>query len=145
MRADQLRDTRDVSERPPAGIGPRSGEFSIGDTFAGMGLMDSVDVDYRSRPRQFSRADDMRHGIRTPPNPFPNPLHGPGKYSQLGLTDEEFMKLRDRRHVVPVMVTALALGEAEAGEIFDTVARREGRPVISVAEFHEEFKRMTYH
>jgi hypothetical protein len=144
MRADQLRDTRDVSERAPAGFVPRSGEFNIGDTFGGMGLMDSLDADFRPRPRQFNRCDDIRHGVPTPPNPFPNPLYGPGKYAQLGLTNEEFAKLRDRATVVPVMVTALALGEEEAGRIFDVVAAREGRQLISVAEFHDEFKRMAY-
>jgi hypothetical protein len=144
MRADQLRDTRDVAERAPAGAAPRGGEFGVGDTFAGMGLMDALDADFRQRPRQFSRADDARHGVPTPPNPFPNPLYGPGRYSQLGLTDEEFARLRDRAHVVPVMVTALALSEADAGAIFDAVAAREGRQLISVAEFHEQFKRVAY-
>jgi hypothetical protein len=144
MRADQLRDTRDVSERGPAGLAPRSGEFNVGDTFATMGLMDSIDADYRGKPKQYNRWDDMRHGIPTPPNPFPNPLYGPGKYAQLGLTNEEFIKVRDKDHIVPVMMTALALGEKEAAQIFEVVAQREGRDLISVAEFHDEFKRMTY-
>jgi hypothetical protein len=69
---------------------------------------------------------------------------GPGKYSSLGLTDEDFLKLRPRAQVIPVMVTALALPEQEAGKIFDAVARNEGRNEISVAEFHNEFKRISY-
>jgi hypothetical protein len=144
MRADQLRDTRDPSERAPAGFVPRAADFNIGDTFAGIGLMDSKDADFTARPRQFNQADDIRHGIPTPPNPFPNPLYGPGRYIHLGLTDEEFMKLRDKAHIVPVMVTALAITENEAYAIFDAVAHREGRDLVSVAEFHEEFKRITY-
>jgi hypothetical protein len=109
-----------------------------------MGLMDSRDADFQTKPRQFNRADDIRHGIPTPPNPFPNPLYGPGRYVHLGLTDEEFMKLRDKAHIIPVMTTALALTEPQAVEIFDTVARRHGRDLVSVSEFHEEFKRISY-
>jgi hypothetical protein len=144
MRGDQLRDVRDPSERAPAGFVPGGGEFHIGDTFLGIGLMDSLDADYRARPRQFNQADEIAHGIPTPPNPFPNPLYGPGKYSHLGLNDEEFIKLRDRAHIIPVMATALALGQKEAEEIYERVAGREGRNLISVAEFHDEFKRMSY-
>jgi hypothetical protein len=144
MRADQLRDMRDPSQRPPAGSVPRACEFHIGDTMMGMGLMDSAGVDYRAKPREYNRADDIVHGIRTAPNPFPNPLKGPGRYANLGLTDEEFIKIRDKAHVVPIMVTALALSEEEAGNIFDAVATRERRSLISVAEFHDEFKRITY-
>jgi hypothetical protein len=144
MRADQLRDRRDPVDRPPAGIGTRANEFTIGDTFAGEGLCDSRDADYRGSPRSYNRADDVRHGVRTPPNPFPNPLRGPGKYSRLGLSDEDFMKLRDRAHLVPIMVVALALTEDEAGEIFDHLAARYRRNVVSVSEFHEEFKALAY-
>jgi hypothetical protein len=144
MRADQLRDTRDPSERPPAGAVPRSGEFHIGDALTGMGLMTSVDTDYQAKPREYSAADDIAHGIRTAPNPFPNPVRGPGRYANLGLTDEEFLKLRDKAHIVPVMVTALALDPEEAGRIFDAVAEQQGRKLISVAEFHEEFKHISY-
>jgi hypothetical protein len=144
MRADQLRDVRDPSERPPAGLVPRAGEFHIGDTFMGIGLMDAADVDYTTKPREYNQADEITHGIRTTPNPFPNPLRGPGRYANLGLTDEEFIRLRDKLHIIPVMVTALALSEEEAGDIFDAVASRERRTLISVAEFHDEFKRRTY-
>jgi hypothetical protein len=143
MHSDQLRNVRDPSERAPAGFVPGGGEFHIGDTFAGIGLMDSHDADYRARPRQFSRADEIAHGIPTPPNPFPNPLYGPGKHSHLGLNDEEFIKIRDRAHIVPVMTTALALIQQEVEGIYERVAGREGRDLISVAEFHDEFKRMT--
>jgi hypothetical protein len=145
MRHDQLRDVRDPSERAPAGMVTRASEFTIGDTFAGEGLIDTRDPDYRPTPRNYNRADDIRHGIRTTPNPFPNPLCGPGKYSKLGLSDEDFMKLRDKAHIVPIMVIALALTEEEAGEIFDTLAARFNRSVISVSEFHEEFKDLAYH
>jgi hypothetical protein len=144
MRADQLRDTRDPSERPPAGAVPRSGEFHIGDTFTGMGLVTTIDSDYQAKPREYTAADEIAHGIRTPPNPFPNPLRGPGRYANLGLTDEEFMKLRDKAHIVPVVVTALALEQEEAEKIFDVVAKEQRRSLISVAEFHEEFKRISY-
>jgi hypothetical protein len=144
MRHDRLRDIRDPSERPPAGIATLAREFTIGDTFAGEGLITSKDADYQPTPRNYNPADEIRHGIRTTPNPFPNPLCGPGKYSKLGLSDEDFMKLRDKAHIVPIMVIALALSKEEAGEIFDTLAARYNRNVISVSEFHEEFKRLSY-
>jgi hypothetical protein len=143
-RADQLTITRDPSELPPAGLATRSDDFTIGDTFGTMGLMTSVDADYDPRPKTFNIADHITHGIKTPPNPFPNPLFGPGRYAQLGLTDEDFLKLRDRQHVIPIMVLALALSETEARDIFDAVAGRLGRDLISVAEFHDEFKRLTF-
>jgi hypothetical protein len=141
MRADQLRDLAEPSSRAPAGVVTRTSEFTIGDTFAGMGLMTSVDVEHTTKPRGISAADDIVHGIRTMPNPFPNPLRGPGKYVNLGLSDEDFMKLRDRFHILPVMVEALGLSEEEATEIYDQVARDQGRDLISVLEFHEEFKK----
>ena len=143
MRADQLKDTRDPSERPPAGVSTRPGQFTIGDTFAGMGIMDSFDNDWQSKPRDYNPELDVVHGIPTRPNPFPNPLRGPGKYINLGLSDEDFLKLRDKQHIVPVMVTALALSEQEASDIFDAVARREHRNLISVSEFHQEFKKLS--
>jgi hypothetical protein len=48
MRADQLKDIRDPSERR------RSGEFHIGDAFTEMGLMTAVDTDYQTQSRQYS-------------------------------------------------------------------------------------------
>jgi hypothetical protein len=144
MRTDQLRDARDPAERPPAGSVPRAGEFHIGDTFAGVGLMRALDSEYRAAPKEYSSADNIVHGVPTKPNPFPNPLRGPGRYANLGLTDEEFMRLRDREHIIPIMVTALALSEEEAAAIFDEVAKRERRQLISVSEFHDEYKKMSY-
>jgi hypothetical protein len=143
MISTQLRPKFDPSQLPPAGVGSKPGEFTIGDTFAGMGLMTSFDSDYEPVPRQYHREDTLSHGIPTKPNPFPNPLSGPGKYSALGLTDEDFLVLRDRAHVIPVMVKALALSEDEAAAIFDDCARNLGRETISIAEFHAEFKQLT--
>jgi hypothetical protein len=42
------------------------------------------------------------------------------------------------------MVTTLALDQEEAKSIFDAVAKQEGHNLISVTEFHEEFKRISY-
>ena len=144
MTANQINDTRDPSERPPAGISTRPGEFTIGDTFAGMGIMDSKDPDYQPMPRDYRPEDYMVHGVPTKPNPFPNPLRGPGKYINLGLSDEDFLLLRDKAHIVPVMVKALALSEEEATNMFEAVAQRNGRNKISVSEFYDYFKTLTH-
>lgn len=145
MRADQLRVKRDPASRPPAGISTNPGDFSIGDTFAGMGCMDSFDNDYSAKAHEYNPAIEITHGIPTKPNPFPNPLAGAGRYINLGLRDEDFLKLRDKQHVVPVMVAALALTEEEADAIFDAVAQREHRNMISVSEFHEEFRNQQHY
>jgi hypothetical protein len=106
-----------------------------------MGAMSAFDKDYAVKPRGFNLADEIVHGIRTVPNPFPNPLKGPGVYSDLGLSDEDLMKLRDRVHVIPVMVNALGLSEEVAGEIFDDVAHDQNRELISVIEFLQAYRR----
>lgn len=138
MTADQLHGTRDPAQRPPAGLSTQAIEFTVGDTIRGMGLMDARGPTEAYRDREVPQ--DMTFGIRTKPNPFPNPLRGPGRYVALGLSDEDFLLLRDRAHIVPVMVKALALKEEEANQIFDTVSNRFGRDKISISEFHQEFK-----
>ncbi|OHT05734.1 hypothetical protein TRFO_26475 [Tritrichomonas foetus] len=144
MVSTQIKDSRDPSERPPAGLSTRASEFTIGDTFAGMGAMDSHDPDYRPMPRDYRPEDDMVHGVPTKPNPFPNPLRGPGKYINLGLSDEDFLLLRDRAHIIPVMVQALCLSEEEANNMFDNVAQRCGRQKISVSEFYDYYRTLTH-
>lgn len=141
MTADQLHGTRDPAQRPPAGLSTQAIEFTVGDTIRGMGLMDARGPTESMREREVPQG--MTFGIKTKPNPFPNPLRGPGRYVALGLSDEDFLLLRDRAHIVPVMVKALALKEEEANQIFDSVAQREGRDKISISEFHQEFKMMT--
>lgn len=143
MVSSQLKDMRDPSERPPAGVSTRASEFTIGDTFAGMGTMDSYDPDYHPMPRDYHPEDDMVHGVPTKPNPFPNPLRGPGKYINLGLSDEDFLLLRDRAHVVPVMVQALCLSQEEADKMFDTVSSRLNRDKISISEFYDYYRTLS--
>ncbi|KAK8893890.1 hypothetical protein M9Y10_022319 [Tritrichomonas musculus] len=143
MVSSQILGKRDPSERPPAGLCTRSSEFTIGDTFAGMGAMDSFDRDWdlaKTRTRDYHPEDDMVHGVPTKPNPFPNPLHGPGKYINLGLSDEDFLLLRDKKHVVPVMVQALALTDDEASGMFDAISSRLGREKISISEFYDYYR-----
>ena len=143
LTASQLKGNRDPAELPPAGLCTQSSEFSIGDTIAEMGCIEAFDVDYQPVDRDIRLEDEMVHGVPTRPNPFPNPLKGQGKYTSLGLSDESFLLLRDKAHVVPVMVKALALTEEEASQIFDRCAEKFGRDKISVSEFHEEFKQMS--
>jgi hypothetical protein len=138
MTAAQLRGTSDPATRPPAGVSTKAIEFTVGDTIRGMGLMDARGPSERILEREVPT--DRAFGIQTKPNPFPNPLRGPGRYVDLGLSDEDFLKLRDRKHIVPVMMTALALNEDEANSIFDQVSVREKRDMISVSEFHQAFK-----
>jgi hypothetical protein len=140
MVSSQLRPKPDPAQLPPAGVVSKASEFNIGDTFAGMGTMTSFDRDYLTVPREYHREELLTHGISTKPNAFPNPLHGPGRYVALGLSDEDFAMLRDKEHIVPVMVSALDLSDEEAGAIFDRCAERLGRDKISVSEFHEAFK-----
>lgn len=140
LTSKQLKGTVDPADRPPAGLATISSEFSIGDTISEMGCMDAFDADYHTKEREIHAQDLMVHGVPTRPNPFPNPLKGPGRYSDLGLTDESFLLRRDKKHIVPVMVKALALTEEEAGQIFDTCSSKYGRNTISIAEFHQEFK-----
>lgn len=140
MRAHEVLQKRDPAERAPAGLCTQASEFTIGDTISEMGCMDSIDPDYHPTMRDYNPADDISHGVPTKPNPFPNPLRGPGKYANLGLSDEDFLKLRDKKHIVPIMVQALALTEQEASDIFDSVANREHRNLVSVSEFHQAFK-----
>lgn len=140
LRASEVLGKRDPSNLPPAGVVTRASDFSIGDTISEMGCMDAFDTDFQPLTRDFNPADDLVHGVPTKPNPFPNPLRGPGRYANLGLSDEDFLKLRDRPHIVPIMITALALTEDEANNIFDQVSRKYHRDKISVSEFHEAFK-----
>lgn len=143
MVSSQILGKRDPSEMPPAGLCTRSSEFTIGDTFAGMGAMDSFDRDWdlaKTRTRDYHPEDDIVHGVPTKPNPFPNPLHGPGKYINLGLSDEDFLLLRDKNHVVPIMVQALALTQDEASGIFDLLSSRFGREKISISEFYDYYR-----
>lgn len=143
MTSSQVLNKRDPSEMPPAGIVTRNSEFTIRDTFAGMGAMDSFDRDWdlaKTRTRDFHPEDDIVHGVPTKPNPFPNPLRGPGKYINLGLSDEDFLLLRDKQHIVPVMVQALALSQQEADDMFDAVASMNGRDKISISEFYDYFR-----
>ena len=146
MVSSQLKDMRDPSERPPAGLSTRASEFTIGDTFAGMGAMDSFDRDWdlaKTKTRDYHPEDDMVHGVPTKPNPFPNPLRGPGKYINLGLSDEDFLLLRDRAHVVPVMVNALCLSQDEADKMFDAVSSRLNRDKISISEFYDYYRTLS--
>lgn len=143
MISTQVLDKRDPSEMPPAGVVTKTSEFTIGDTFAGMGAMDSFDRDWdisKTKTRDYHPEDDIVHGVPTKPNPFPNPLRGPGKYINLGLSDEDFLLLRDKKHVVPVMVQALALTEDEATAMFDSVASMNRRDKISISEFYEYYR-----
>ncbi|KAH0795250.1 hypothetical protein GPJ56_000699 [Histomonas meleagridis] len=142
MNSTRYRTRRDPCELPPAGISTVSSEFTVGDTLAGMGAMDSFGENYDTKVRDYNPADHITHGVSTKPNPFPNPLSGNGRYENLGLTNEDFMKLRDKAHVVPVMVAALGLRTDEANEIFDNVANQLGRKLISVLEFHEAYRKM---
>jgi hypothetical protein len=71
---------------------------------------------------------------------FKGPPAGRGKYAHLGFENEEFLRLRDRTHIVPVMVEALEFGETEVEALFDRVADRFGRDTISAAEFYDEFR-----
>ena len=140
MTSRQLHGTFDPAALPPAGLNRTNIEYTLGDTICGMGLMDAKGP---SEPKVDREVPDMVFGIPTKPNPFPNPLRGPGRYVDLGLSDEDFLLLRDRKHIVPVMMRALALTEDEANKIFDTVSVREKRDKISVSEFHQEFKNYT--
>ena len=138
MTSRQLHGTYDPAALPPAGLNREALEFTVGDTIRGMGLMDSRGP---TEPKIDREVPDRVYGVATKPNPFPNPLRGPGRYVDLGLSDEDFLLLRDRKHIVPVMMNALALTEDEANAIFDQVSVREKRDKISVSEFHQEFKR----
>jgi hypothetical protein len=140
MLASQINPKKDPAERPPAGVTLHADEFTIGDTIASMGGMDAFDRDHLKRPKKVCMAERIVHGMPTKPNPFKNPLAGPGKFADLGLSDEEFLRLRDKDHVVPVMAKALDLGEEEAGVIFDRVAARVGRESLSVSEFYGEVR-----
>jgi hypothetical protein len=76
-------------------------------------------------------------------------LYGLATDARLRLTNEEFAKLRETVHMVPAMVTTLALALAlalgnEAARIFDIVAGNGVRHLTSVPGFHNEFKRMTW-
>jgi hypothetical protein len=140
MVASQLVPRTDPAALPPAGLGGQVSEFTVGDTITGMGTMEAFDRDYEATPKGYNPADELRHGLPTKPNPFPTPLRGPGKYAHLRLADEEFLLLRDKDHIVPVMVQALGLTEEEATRIFDRVAEDMQRPNISVAEFYHAFR-----
>jgi hypothetical protein len=140
MVASQLSPHRDPATLPPAGVGGRTSEFTVGDAIAGMGTMRALDRDYEATPKDYNPADNVTHGIATKPNPFPTPIRGPGKYAHLGLADEDFLMLRDREHIVPVMVQALGLAEEEAVAIFERVAKEMRRSSISVAEFYDAFR-----
>ena len=143
MNAEQLHGTYDPAQLPPAGVSTATPEFTVGDTFAGMGLMTARGpVNDIKDTKEWHIYDDLTHGVKTKPNPFPNPLRGPGRYVDFGLSDEDFLLLRDRAHIVPVMVRALALTEQEANDIFDRVSMRHRREKISVAEFHAELNSM---
>lgn len=143
MTAKQLHGTSDPAALPPAGVSTKAIEFTVGDTICGMGLMDARGPSERILDREVPT--DKAFGIQTKPNPFPNPLRGPGRYVDLGLSDEDFLKLRDRKHIIPVMMNALALSENEANAIFDEVSVREKRDKISVSEFHQAFKESQKH
>jgi hypothetical protein len=140
MLAAQLIPKRDPAAMAPAGVASRATEFTVGDTIAGMGSMDAFDRDHQRRPRKVSMAERITHGLPTKPNPFKSPIAGPGKYAHLGMSDEDFVRLRDRGHIVSVMVRVLAIGEEEAESVFDRVAERVGRDTISAAEFYDEFR-----
>ncbi|OHT15351.1 hypothetical protein TRFO_42561 [Tritrichomonas foetus] len=140
MISSQILGKQDPAERPPAGIVTKSPEFTIGDTIAGMGAMNAFDRDYEVMPRDYHHEDEVVHGLPTKPNPFPNPLRGPGKYINLGLSDEDFLALRDKEHVIPVMVQALALTEEEATNMYLVVSSRLRRPKISISEFYDYFR-----
>ena len=142
LRADQARPHPDPSDLPPAGVSTKNSEFSIGDTISEMGCMDAFDADYDAKVKPPSNIPDIVFGVPTKPNPFPNPLKGAGRYSNLGLSDEDFLKLRDKEHIINIMEKALALSEEESNKIFDSVAQRCGRNEISCAEFHQEYKKM---
>jgi hypothetical protein len=137
MLSGQLNPRPDPAALPPAGVGSQSSEFTIGDTIAGMGQMDAFTGE---RPRRHSLADAIAHGVPTKPNPFKNPLAGPGKYASLGLSDEDFLKLREKGQLTRVMASALGMEEEEAGVVFDRVAARVGRKMISVAEFYDDVR-----
>jgi len=140
MGGKQVRNTRDPAELPPAGLPTTSIEFCVGDTITGLGLMDSFSVDRSTENKQWTMADDMVHGIKTKPNPFPNPLRGNGKYSSLGLSEEDFLLLRSKGQILPIMTRALGISDEKAIEIFDTVSQRVNRQKISVSEFHQQYK-----
>ena len=140
MTGAQVRRLRDPADLPPAGLPAPPRDFNIGDTIKGMGAMDSFDVDSEVKERNGIHVPDIVFGVPTRPNPFPNPLRGPGRYYQLGLSDEDFLLLRDKAHIVPVMVKALCLSEEEASTMFDACSAKYGRDKISVSEFYDEFK-----
>jgi hypothetical protein len=140
MLASELNPKKDPAALPPAGVCSQTGEFTIGDAIAGMGTMGIIDRDYRRIQRKGGMIESMTHGIPTKTNPFQNPITGPARYAELGLSDEDFLLLRDRAHVVPIMVKALGLEEDKAGTVFDRVARRLGRETISLSEFYDDFR-----
>ena len=139
MGGKQVKNFQDPSELPPAGLPTTSLDFSVGDTICGLGLMDSKAMDDKNN-KEWNPKFEQVHGIPTKPNPFPNPLKGNGRYSSLGLSEEDFMELRPKNQILTIMKNALQLNDEQIIQIFNIISNREKRNKISVSEFYDYYK-----
>jgi len=134
----EVKSLRDPIDLPPAGKTSLIPPMSVGDTFQSMGLMDSIGPEC-SKPKEWNPAYDKVHGIKTRIDRFPDPFKGPGRYASIGLSENDFIELREKSKLVPVMVRAFGISEDEATSVFNSAAAKLKRDRISVAEYHQEY------